>query len=104
MDETSASRDPANRGDARPYVDRDATDSTIRHLALAGVNPSSDAQPQFPDALDDVASTRKGAGGTVERREEAVPCGIDLLAVRLAKCFSNDGVVPVEKLTPTSVT
>jgi len=84
-------------------VDRDATDSTIQYLALAGMNAGPDAQAQFADAVNDVARTREGSRWTVERGEKPVACGIDLLATRMAKCFSNDRVVPAQKLTPSSI-
>jgi hypothetical protein len=66
------------RRDTRPDMHGNAAHLPGHDLALAGVQPCADMQPQLPYPATDRLRAPDGARGSVEGREEAVPGGVDL--------------------------
>ena len=70
--------------DPRPDVYRQAYDRPAAALHLPGVQVGPDLDADLPDRLPDGARAPDGAGGPVERGEEAVPGRVDLDAAPMA--------------------
>jgi hypothetical protein len=97
----------ASRG-ARRYpgadVDGDASHVVVAHqLALAGVQPRPDFDPQRADAVADGAGAANRPRGAVEGGEEAVPRGVDLSAPMPFELPPHDPVMGVEEGAPWTV-
>src|SRR5262245_47007473 len=58
---------PGERGDARRDMDGHAADVLADDLALAGVEPRAQVDPERPDGVADGPARLHGARGTVER-------------------------------------
>src|SRR5262245_14271633 len=72
---------------------RDPTQLSLDPLALAGVEPGTDLQPERANCLPDRQRALDRAAGAVERREEAVAGGVELLAAEPRQLGPHDGVV-----------
>src|SRR5262249_28052549 len=68
------------RSDPGAGVHGDAGDLPVDELAFAGVQARADLEPQVAHCPGDRPCAPDRTGRTVERREEAVPGGIELLA------------------------
>ena len=64
--------------------------------------PVRTSRPSSPTSAQ-IASAQWMARRPVERGEKAVPCGIDLLAVKPLELPADDRVMPLEQLRPTLV-
>ena len=73
------------RGDACAGVDRDAADSAVDQLHLAGMDARADVDPQLLEATDDLQRAADRPGRPVERREESVSGTVDLIP-GIARC------------------
>src|SRR6266581_4701649 len=65
------------RRDARADVDSDAAKLRPHHLALAGMEPGADLEPEAPDAVADRARGAYTPSRPVEGREETVARCVD---------------------------
>jgi hypothetical protein len=72
---------PCHAADPGADADGDPADLAVDRLDLADVHPGANLEVERADGLDDRLRAPNGAGGTVERREEAVTRGVDLDAV-----------------------
>jgi hypothetical protein len=61
------------RTDPSPYRDCDTTHVVAQDLALAGMQPRTDLNPEWLHPRRDRFGTPDRAGGTIEGREESVP-------------------------------
>jgi len=85
-------------------VDGEATDLVTDHLALAGVQPGTDLDPERADSQADGASAAHAARGAVEGGgEDSIPGGVDPTAAEAGKLPPGDGVVAVEHVVPSAV-
>src|SRR5919197_291292 len=94
---------PGEGRDARAGVNRDAAHLPVRELALAGVEPGSELEPEPPDRLLDRVGGPDCPRRSVECCEEAVPRGVDLLPPETVELDTNGLVVRLEQLAPAPV-
>ena len=81
----------------------DSTWRVIYSLELASVHPCADRQSELAEAGNDGAHATNRTSWTVECRQEAVPCSVDLLAGVSRQFGAGDSVVGCEKLSAGSV-
>ena len=80
-------------GDARPDVDRDASDLAVDELALPRVEAGANVDSEVAHRLSDLARAADPSRGTVEAREEAVARGVELASAEARKVPADDRVV-----------
>jgi hypothetical protein len=85
-------------------VDGKTTELSVDHLALTGMHPGPHFDAQGPRCVSDRASATHGSGGTVERGEQSVAGGVDLLAAKAVELAANERMVRLEQVAPSSVT
>ena len=66
-----------HRNDTGSDVDGDPADCPVEELALAGVNPRPDLDPEIADTLHDRERAPDRASGPVERGKEPIACRVD---------------------------
>src|SRR6185503_3918824 len=91
------------RADARSDDRRDAADLACDLLALARVRPGSDVDAQAAYAIPDGQGAADRTCRTVERRIEAVACGVLLDTTMPLQLAPHDSVMPLNELAPTAV-
>src|SRR6266540_4306667 len=84
-------------------VDSHAGNVIPMQLALAGVEPRPNVDPQSVDLVGDRAAAADPPCGSVERRQEAVPHGLDLTTVEAAELMANEVVVFLYNRPPAAV-
>ena len=84
---------PSGRSDPSSYMNGNAADPTLKHLALAGVNSGSDRDAKHADILDDLAGARQGLRRTLEGRQETVPRSVDLTSTKAVEFLAHDRVM-----------
>ena len=80
MLETSTSPAPCFLRDARPDVNGDTVHLAVDELALTGVQAGPNVDAEFPNGFGDCRGAADRACRAVERGEEAVSGGVELLA------------------------
>src|SRR2546428_10538941 len=94
---------PRGARDARPDMDRDATELCTYDLALAGVDAGADLDPLLTHGVSNGKSAGHCARGAVEGREEAVAGVVDLAAAMALEFASHCRMVALEHSTPLRV-
>lgn len=84
-------------------VGRNPADLAIDRLDLVGINARANLQFKRPDRLDDRLRAPDTASRAIERREEAVPGGVDFGAPVSRKHRADDRVMPLDELAPRAV-
>jgi hypothetical protein len=84
----------------RPDVDGEAGELSVRSLALAGVDAGTELEAELARRLHDRPAARDRPRGAVERREEAVPCGIELGAAVSRQFAPDDPPVLLQERAP----
>lgn len=92
------------RHDASADDDGDPCHLSRGDVAFARVDAGSHVEPERADTIDNRLRAPDGAPGAIERREEAVARGIDLLATVAGKLASHKRVVPLQEVGPRTVT
>lgn len=102
-----ADEDLAATGEGRHAssdVDGDTSDPVAGDLDLAGVDTGTDLNPERPHASDSGGRAPDGAAGTIEYREEAVACRIDLASSETSQLRSHEHVMAFEEFSPRAIT
>src|SRR5918912_3540752 len=94
---------PGQRRDPRAGVDGDPAHLPVRELALAGVEPCAELEPEAAHAVADRARGADRACGPVEGGEEAVAGGVDLAPAVARELAADGGLVRLEQLAPAPV-
>src|SRR5262249_27959405 len=84
-------------------VHRDAGELAVDELGLACVEASSDAEAESADRLGDRRGAADPARGAVERGDEAVAGGADLLTAEALELAPHQRVVALEEIAPLAV-
>ena len=95
---------PCGRSDPSPYMNGNAADSPLKHLALACVNPGSDRDAQLANILDDLAGARQSLRWTLKGSQETVPRSVDLTSTKAVEFLAHDRVMIGKKFAPSMVT
>ena len=74
------------------------------HLALADVQPSSRLEAEFQHSATHRPRAPERSRGPIERREEAISCGVDLTAAEAGQLAADRRAVPPQYIPPTVVT
>src|SRR5918911_699338 len=89
---------PGQRRHPRAGVDGDPAHLPVRELALAGVEPRPELEPESPDRLLDRVSRPDRACRPVKGGEEAVAGGVDLATAVARELAADGGLVRLEEL------
>ena len=106
VDDGSRNEDLARFGaglHARTDVHRDAHDRLATRLDLAGVQPGPDLQPERAQRIPNRRRAADRPGRTVERRQEPVARGVDLVSAEPRELLTHDPVVVSQQRSPTLV-
>lgn len=95
---------PCGSSDPSSYVNGNAADSTLKHLALACVNSGSDCDAQLANVFDDLAGARQSLRRTLKGSQETVPRSVDLMSTKAVKFLAHDRVMIRKKFAPSMVT
>src|SRR2546423_13682646 len=87
-------------GDARAGVEGGPAHLPVRDLALAGVEPGAELEPEAAHAVPDRAGGADRSRRPVEGGEEAVPGGVDLAAAVADELAADGGLVRLGQLAP----
>ena len=79
------------------------TEVISSHFALSGMKPGPDLDAKHFDCFDNGASAPYCTGGSVERREEAVPRRLDLAAAEVSQLLPHQTIMAVKDAVPTLV-
>jgi hypothetical protein len=90
-------------GDSGADVQRDACERVTVNLHLAGVHASSNGEAVAVGALADGDRGLNGAGGPVERGNEAVPGGVEFTSPITGELVTDVAVVAVQEVPPRPV-
>lgn len=91
------------RGDSGADVNGNAAHLIPHDLALAGMEPGADVDPERPDVVGDRAGAADTARRTVEGRQEAVTGRVDFTAPEPLEITPDNGVMAVQQVAPAAV-
>ena len=83
---------------------RETPENTSSDLALSGVKSHIEIDPELPGGITYGSGTMDRPRGTVERGDEAVAGGLDLLSSEPANLAPNSAIMLVEQRSPPLVT
>src|SRR5205807_3446091 len=89
------------RAYARADVHGHAANVGVDQLTLTGVHAGAHTDAERADVLADRARAADRAGGTVERRQEAVAKRLDLVPAERCQLATHELIVAVEQRMPT---
>jgi hypothetical protein len=102
--DTSTCEAPAFAPTLAPKFTAIPPDLSVDRVHLAGVHSGADLDPKGSHRLDEGLCAPDCPGRTVERREEPVACCVDLVPAVAGKQRPRCRVVPLEQVSPGSVT
>ena len=94
---------PGEARDASADVHREAAHLLPHTLAFAGVESRANRDAHLPHRLDDLSRAFQSLRRRVERCEQTVAGGVDLLAVEPFQLASGDAVIGIQDSAPRSI-
>ena len=94
---------PAQGGDPRPDMHRNAGEVAALHVALARVHAGADLEPERADGLGDGQRAANRAGRAVEVRDEAVAGRLRFAPSVTLDELADHRVVPRQQVAPPVV-
>ena len=80
-----------------------ASNFAARDLGLAGMDADANLEVDHRESVDDGGRALDGRHRLFEGSQEAIPGGVDLVAVKVPKSLPDDGVVARHEATPAMV-
>jgi hypothetical protein len=91
------------RSYTRSDVQSDSADLGARHFDLPSMQTSADLDTELVPSFNNIQSTSNRASRSIEGGEESITGGINLAASKSSELSPNHGVMPLEKLYPSTI-
>ena len=89
--------------DSRGYVHRESAHFLAAHLALSDMETGSSLKSKPLDSVVDRPGTQQAGSRTLERGEESVPCGVDLMTTEPGQLAPHVGSILSQESAPALV-